>query len=213
MPAINNGFDVANLLMHSALDELCAAHTLCEKVNDMDLDTIDETDCFLISPRIEGIDISIKKNLIKSIVLFQSGMEAIIHWIQNQDPCISSKGSFSEKWENAFNSKNIDFDFSHYKNFYKYYRIHIVHPDRNERFETLNNLTFSDVYNGIQEGWLAYAALSEAIGYKHDDNSWEVMCKAHNLPVTMRGGNYLVPSDVIISLNKKYRKYLDRISS
>jgi hypothetical protein len=212
MSAINNGFDVANLLMHSALDELNAAHTFCEKVNNIDIEKIEEPDCFFESPRIEGIDTSIKKHLIKSTVLFQSGMESIIHWIQNQDLTIRNGRTFSQKWENALNSKNVNFDFSDYKSFYENYRIHLVHPDKNTRFETFNNLIFSDVYNGINTGWQAYAAMSEAIGYKHDDNSWQVMCRAHNLPITLNGADYVVPNELIILLNKKYRKYLDRIS-
>ncbi len=213
MSAINNGFDVAHLLMHSALDELSAANTFCVKINDINITNIEEPDCFFVSPRIEGMDTSIKKHLIKAIVLFQSGMESIIHWIQNQDSTIKSGRSFAQKWENALDSKNVDFDFSDYKIFYENYPIHLVHPDKDERFETFNNLTFSDVYYGINKGWQAYAAMSDAIGYKHDSNSWQIMCSTHTLPETLDGINYVIPNELIVLLNKKYRKYLDKISS
>lgn len=213
MTAIENGFDVANLLIHSALDELCVANRICQKINEIEPEKIEAPDCFFVSPNIESMDTSIKKHLIKSIVLFQSGMEAIIHWVQSQDSSISGKGSFAKKWINAFTAKDIDYDFSKYKNFYKNYRIHIVHPDRKERFETINNLIFIDIYNGLKCGWDAYAALSSAIGFKHDENSWEIMCGAHELPITSDNLDYCNPKELVILLNKKYRIHLNKVTS
>lgn len=89
----------------------------------------------------------------------------------------------------------------------------MVHPNKEERFETFNNLSFNDVYYGLNEGWSTYAAMPEAIGFKYDENSWQVMCSAHDLPKTLNGINYIIPNELIILLNKKYRKYLDIISS
>jgi len=55
--------------------------------------------------------------------------------------------------------------------------------------------------------------MSEAIGFKHDENSWKIMRRAHTLPKTLDGLNYVAPNELIVLLNKKYRKYLDKISS
>ncbi len=210
---INDGWDVAHLLMHSSLDELGSAHSLHEDISKIDIDATEETECFMLSPKVESIDNSIKKHLVKSVVLFQAGMEAVIHWAQSIDSSIPQSRSFSKKWENAFIAKGSHYDFSPYKSFYENYRIHIVHPDRDERFKTINDLSFTDVYEGIQNGWLAYAALSDVIGFKHDEDSWHVMCRAHQLPTSITVLNYPCPHEVIRSLNLKYRSYLNRLNT
>lgn len=87
-----------------------------------------------------------------------------------------------------------------------------MHPDKEERFETINNLEFSEVYEGIKAGWEAYAKLSGAVGYKHDDDSWKIMCSTHNLPTDLETSNLVNPKEVSRLLNLRYRKYLDRIN-
>jgi len=209
---INNGFDAANLLIHSSLDEMKEAFNWVVKVNEIDINSLENGDCSFHSPKIENIDKSISKHLIKAIVLFQAGMESIIHWIGTKDTTIKSSGSFVFKWEYAFEAKNIKHDFSEYANFYRSYRIHLIHPDKEERFETFNNLIFSDVYQGLLAGWNAFYVLSGAIGHKHDEESWQIMCAAHGLPGSVQREDYVSPKEVISHLDKKYRIYLDSLT-
>ena len=211
MLRINNGWDVAHLLMHSSFDELGAAHSLCENISIIEVDSIEESKCFSLALRIEDVDGRTKKHLVKSIILFQSGMEAIFNWIQSIDTSISNKGSFCEKWEKAFEAKGISHDFSQYRSFYENYRIHIVHPDKDERFETINTLSFPDVYEGIKSGWLAEAALSETVGHKHDKSSWKIMCNSHQLPSSIKISNYPKPQEVARLLRLRYQGYLKEI--
>ena len=211
MATINNGWDVAHLLMHSSLDELGAAHSLCDNVSKIDIDSVKETECFFLAPKIEGVESCVKKHLVKSVVLFQAGMEAIIHWIQSIDASIPKNGSFAKKWEKAFKAKSSNYDFSPYRDFYESYRIHIIHPDKDERFETINNLCFTEVYEGIKNGWLAYAGLSEAVGYKHDNDSWGVMCRTHQLPSSIDISSYPNPQESARLLRLRYRNYLNKL--
>lgn len=213
MSTINNGWDVAYLLMHSSLDELGTAHSLCENTSDIEINSVPENECFFLAPKIEGVYTCVRKHLVKSVVLFQSGMEAIINWIQSIDTSIPKNGSFAEKWENAFKAKSSDYDFSPYKEFYKNYRVHIVHPDKEERFETINNLSFSEVYEGIKSGWLAFAALSEVTGNKHDNDSWKIICDAHQLPSSIDKSIYPNPQEIAQLLRLKHRKYLGKLKS
>ena len=211
MLSINNGWDVAHLLMHSSFDELHEAHSLCNEASEIEVNTVEDTECFSLAQQVEYIDDSVKKHLVKSVILFQAGMEAILNWLQSIDTSISNKGSFSEKWEKAFKSKGVDYDFSYYRNFYENYRIHIVHPDKDERFETINTLKFYDVYEGVKSGWLADAALSEAVGNKHDKNSWKIMCNAHQLPSSINTSTYPNPQEIARHLRLRYRKHLNTI--
>lgn len=91
---INNGWDVAHLFMHSSLDELSAAHNIYVETGKIDVDSIDEQECFTLSPQIEFQDTNIKKHLVKAVSLFQAGMEAVFHWMTEIDPDIKSKNGF-----------------------------------------------------------------------------------------------------------------------
>lgn len=203
---------MAHLFMHSSLDELSAAHNIYVEAGKIDVDSVEEKECFILSPQVEFQDTNIKKHLVKAVSLFQAGMEAVFHWMKEIEPDIESNNGFSKKWEGAYKKKGIKYDFSKYKTFYEEYRIHIMHPDKEERFETINNLEFSEVYNGIEAGWDAYKILSGAVGYKHDDNSWAIMCDAHDLPANLNSWNLVNPKEISRLLNLKYRKYLDRIN-
>lgn len=208
---ITNGWDVAHLFMHSSLDELAAAHNIYVAAGKVDVDSIDEQECFFLSPKMEFQDTNVKKHLVKAVALFQAGMEAVFHWMQNIDPEIKSNKGFANNWEEAFKKKGINFNFSKYRTFYEEYRIHIMHPDKEERFETINNLEFHEVFEGIKAGWLAYKALSEAVGYKHDDGSWKIMCNAHDLPTDLGTLSLINPKEVARLLNLRHGKYLRRM--
>ena len=46
---LDDGWDVAHLVMHSAFDELEYAHELCQQILTIDLDTLSAQECFFES--------------------------------------------------------------------------------------------------------------------------------------------------------------------
>lgn len=172
---------MAHLVMHSAFEELSTAHKLIQELV-VNPDGLSPHDCFSIHGKIEISRPFIHRRLVASVLLFQSGMEGIYDWMCSVDTSLPQPRGFVKKWEEAIEQKELTISFLEYKDFYENVRNAITHPDRPERFDTINNLDFIEVYFGIKSGWAAFESLSNAIGRPHDNDSWVIMCKANGVP-------------------------------
>lgn len=209
MTEITNGWDVSHLVMHSAFDELSVAERFTKEIT-INIDECDSIKSFFIAGRIECNHSNARRHLVKATALFQAGMEALInHWISKY-PELKFKGSFVETWKNAFAVKKVSDSFDCYASFYKDIRIAIIHPENADRIKKINNLTFWEVYSGIKCGWDATKILADAIGEKHDDNSWEIMCNLHGLSPNCIESDF--PNLKVMS-SKLYKKHLDHFNS
>ncbi|WP_028468740.1 hypothetical protein [Neptunomonas japonica] len=204
---ITNGSDVSHMLMHSAFEEL---HKACElsKVS-FDKHKLDINKCFFMSNQIIQKRKVIRKHLVKSIALFQAGMESSIHYYQSVNPELKKERNFSDKWEKAFEYLGIDAEFSGYKAFYTNIRNAVIHPDRESRIETINKIDFLTVFNGIKDGWEAEERLALALGTPFDNGSWVIMCQMYNLDPLPDENNF---PDLVKLIGWLRRKHTDGLS-
>ncbi len=143
---------------------------------------------------------------IKAVILFQASMEAIINQVISTQPDTKEfieaslkkkwyQASFKDKWCKTLKKQKIELkNFKEYhKNIYQTLRNNVVHPryrylgepddSSDEKFIfPADKFIFSNVYSGFKNGWLAFASLSQVVGYPHDNNSWDIYCDICHLP-------------------------------
>lgn len=133
---------------------------------------------------------------IEAILLFQSGMEAIINEEITSNNKLSGVRkerefhqkkvrdlSFKNKWEHSY--KAVDLTdaagyLSKYLEFYRDYRVPITHPKN--RYFDVSPYTFPVVYHAFRNGWLAFMQLISTWEDSAQIQSWEEYCVRHNLP-------------------------------
>lgn len=208
---ISDGFSVAHHHMHEAFIHLGEAYTVNTQASKEYLQiesNLTWHQCLTIAPQIRDQFTKENKKAIKAIVLFQAGMEAWISWAYTRPPLDSVRKpkSFKDKWEEAFDNCNIQHDFSVYGNFYKNYRNPVVHPSNPVDIESIDQIWVKPVYQGIQAGWKAMEALSPAIGFSFDSNSWETMCKINNVPNVFSTSDTLDLVKISLDLYKRAKE-------
>jgi hypothetical protein len=182
MGDISSGWDVSHLVMHSAFYELGEAAKLC-RVDPLDPQMVDPSQSFFLAGQIMQAHAQARRPLVKAVALFQAGMESLINYWSSEHPEILSKGTFVQKWEQAFVKKGQPANyFDDYAAFYSEVRNAVIHPDTPQRIATINQLSFIRVHKGIEHGWDAFRRLADAIGEPHDKDSWRIMCEAHGVP-------------------------------
>lgn len=127
-----------------------------------------------------------------SVMLFQSMMEALIHdsvetkeslkEVESDILAANKRVNFKNLWKYSLIKLGQDpagfLEYNH--EIYIKYRNNLVHP-KAEGIEEVQSMAFSKLFNGFKKGWDAYDKLYAGLGHPHDDDSWNVMCKAHNL--------------------------------
>lgn len=206
---ISDGWDVAHLVMHGAFDEL---HAACKEANVglIQVQAIDPIQCFFVGGEVEKRRASARRHLVKSVALFQVGMESLIsHW-ETKYPKIKTDGGFVKKWEHAFTTKGQPHSFNDYASFYREIRNAVVHPDSTQRITTINCLGFLPTYKGIRDGWDAVVRLAAALGEPHDNDSWKIMCDAHGIPAAPEENNF---PDLTALRSSLYKRHLDELNA
>lgn len=133
---------------------------------------------------------------IESVLLFQSGMEAIINEEINTNKHLASVRkereyyqrkvrdlSFKNKWENSYKALELSDSekyLERYLEFYREYRVPITHPKN--RYFDVASYTFPVAYAGMRNGWLAFMALISKWEDSARTQSWEEFCESCNLP-------------------------------
>lgn len=133
---------------------------------------------------------------IETILLFQSGMEAMINeeittnkklqGIRKERDALQKRlkdMSFKNKWEQSYAAMELEDTGTYlqkYLEFYRRYRIPITHP-RNRYFD-ISEYRFPLVYDGLRNGWMAFMALSTTWEDTARQDSWEQFCGECNLP-------------------------------
>lgn len=181
------GLEAGKMLSH-AYQSVCKAKQLIEyNYNPLDYQNL-------------SIELASKRQnefqfCIKAVILFQASMEAIINQAITTKPdiqefikvCLKKKwceASFQDKWEKTLEKYKIESEnFKEYhKNIYQTLRNKVVHPKNRYSVENADKFIFSNVYSGFKNGWLAFASLSQVVGYPHDNNSWDIYCDICHLP-------------------------------
>lgn len=188
MIAITNGWDVAHLVIHSAFDELKKASELVKIT--INIEEIEPMKSQLIGFEILNRQINSKEYLVKAVALFQAGMESLINYWQSKYPEISGGSNFVSKYEKAFSVKGVFHSFDDYASFYRTVRNAIIHPDSQQKIDTINNINFIQVYEGIKHGWDALERLSDKLGRSFDTNSWETLCNIHRVDSQLLESDY-----------------------
>jgi len=205
---IHDGWNVSHLVMHSAFDELGKASEIANV--ELSVGDIDYMQCFFAAIEIEQRRATSRKHLVTAVALFQAGMESLINYWRSKYPDIEGGSNFVAYWKNAFTIKGVQGSFDDYAYFYRNIRNAIIHPDSVERIETINNLEFIQVYEGIKHGWVASEKLSQVLGTPYDNNSWEIMCSAHSVPTLPSIKDYPNLGSLRHELNRKHLKELNR---
>lgn len=188
--SINSGWDVAHHHIHEAFIHIGQAYEFnCHMVRKYQKykDKLHWTELLGASSEVRQYFIAENKLSIKATILFQAGIEAWISWSYTKPELSGSRvpRHFVPKWEAAFASLGIDYDFSDYAEFYREIRNPAVHPSQQSDIEKVANIWCKPVYDGIRAGWSAMSELSSALGQPFDSNSWDIMCNANNTPNTI----------------------------
>lgn len=133
---------------------------------------------------------------IESVLLFQSGIEAMINEEISTNPKLQGVRrerdslqkrlkdmTFKNKWEHSFQALGISpvpQVLERYLLFYRSYRVPITHP-RN-RYLDVSAYRFPLVYQGIRAGWLSFMQLSTTWESEARNESWERFCEECGLP-------------------------------
>ena len=206
---IRDGWDVASLLMHGAFDELHGAR-LAAYTGDIQVSEIDPVQCFYVAAEILTKQNTARRCLVKSVALFQAGMESLISYWGTKYPEIEGGGGFVNRWIHAFESKGLPSDFDDYACFYRGIRNAIMHPETDERIATINTLRFLSVHRGIRSGWDAFEKLGSAIGEQHDEDSWGIMCRAHDVPENPSDTEFPDLEELCAALYKRHTDELNK---
>ena len=137
---------------------------------------------------------------IESVLLFQSGMEAIINEEISTNKYLAGVRrerefhqrkvrdlSFKNKWMNSYKALELEDAERHLENyleFYRDYRIPITHPKN--RYFDVSPYTFAVTYRGMRNGWLAFMALVSEWEDNARIQSWEDFCESCGLPREVR---------------------------
>lgn len=136
------------------------------------------------------------ESCIEALLLFQSGMEAII----NEEISTNNKLtgvrkerefhqkklrdlSFKNKWESSYKALDLIDEheyLNNYLDFYRDYRVPITHP-RNRYFD-VGPYRFPKVHQGIRNGWMAFMTLASNWEKSAKDQSWTEFCREANIP-------------------------------
>lgn len=186
MVSINDGWDVASLLTHSAFDELGQADKIA-RFDVSQVDAIPPNQCFDLMSEAEYRRMpSLRIHLIKAVVLFQAGMESLVSYLSSKYPTQLRGKNFFKQIENVLPKDQTEAYFK----FYGKVRVSIVHPTEIERIETIRDLQFIYVHQGLRYGWEIFSNLSAKLNERHDTNSWNIMCDLHHVIVDPTEENY-----------------------
>jgi hypothetical protein len=187
-----DAFDYAAIIGHGAFDELSMAAKIA-LINHLDISKLNLEELFAFFNDIRRRRNEIILPLVKAISLFQTNMEALISHYELITKSKLSKDKFVDQWKRALVEIGCKHDFEPYGNFYENYRITLIHfkyDAKKNTLQTVRSLEFIDVYNGIKSGWEAFDALSGALGRPNDADSWQTMCRAHELPISVTANEY-----------------------
>lgn len=136
------------------------------------------------------------ESCIESVLLFQSGMEAIINEEISTNKFLAGVRkereyhqrkvrdlSFKNKWENSYKALELEDSEKHlerYLEFYRDYRVPITHPKN--RYFDVSEYTFPLAYSGMRDGWMAFMMLVSKWEDTARVQSWEDFCDGINLP-------------------------------
>lgn len=135
-----------------------------------------------------------ERSCIQGVILFQTGMEAVINEEINNHPLLEEVRteelelnkrykslSFKNKWKRAYDVLQIrdDEHLLAYLTFYSQYRSPISHP--RSRYLNLDEYRFSRIISGIESGWYAMQLLFAILG--KDLTSWEEFCRNAELDI------------------------------
>lgn len=139
------------------------------------------------------------ESCIEAVLLFQSGMEAIINEEINTNSKLAGVRrereayqkkvrdlSFKNKWENSYRALGLDDScrsLKEYLEFYRDFRVPITHP-RNRYFD-ISPYRFPRVYAGIKSGWIAFMRLAHGWEDSARTAAWEEFCASCSLPLTI----------------------------
>lgn len=216
---LQNHFDLAHLVGHTAFDHLADAMSVYDKVRCagwLDLTPHLWTDCLLIGGQLDMLRRAELKECVQAVILFQAMMEKLPYFVPSIGSNLNSPsyGEFAGSWNDllsqikdpttqgaakaAFDSYNI--------NFYKAFRNPIIHGKNPKDISEVNKIRIPGVYEGMRQGWRAYDyLLTEAFApqQKHEP-SWAVMCKSHGISDTLNLPDYPDLFDLEAEFNKKH---------
>jgi len=210
--------DIANHFGHRAMDSLSIAHQCWVEASNFYHQNKDTH--WSRSPIIgQKLDYYRRQEFnfcADSIIFFQAMMEVVINQVikennhlelKNKKHKIIKQPPFADKWKNAFAHYSIkSTDLSIYTTFYKNYRNPLIHPPTRDIVDNAENIRFPMVYQGLYAGWSAFRDLMQALKQPHDNNSWQLMCDAHQLPIQI-DPNYYVDSQKWVK--EMYRRHHD----
>lgn len=183
---IHDCFDIAISHGHNAMDHLHAAFSQ-ERLNSTHAQPAEAGDLVAIGNLHFGQK-QLFKELTSTVVLFQAMMEAIINYSLEEFSQLQHVGSdnFASKWKDslaAVGEDSREFD-SYLTGIYRPIRNALIHPAPS-KLPGLQSMTLTIVHSGLKSGWLAYRDLFRGVGRPHDNDSWEVLCSAHQVPHTL----------------------------
>ena len=208
MTEITDGWSVAHLVMHSAFQELRQASELAQVY--IKVAETDPIQCFFVGGEVEQRRSASREHLVKATALFQAGMESLINHWQSKYPEIQGGNNFVSKWECSFTSKGVEANFDDYASFYREVRNAVIHPDTQIKIDTINNIEFLSIYQGIKYGWDASRRLASELGEPYDNNSWGTMCNIHGIPVNPEGRDYPNLTSLRAELYKRHLEELNK---
>lgn len=214
---IHEGWNVAELLITSAVTELSFAHhhRLDERAR-----ISNGTHSALANPqewqgaedRLEAH--TLHRHLINAVLLFQAGMESMIGWCAENEPALSTlkegkKGkTFGEKWELALGAVSAPTSrLVKYLDFYRDVRNPIIHCGKPADIKAIRSMTFCSTYLGIRDGWAVFEDLRRGLGIDGAIN-WEGFCGDFNLPASIEPMAYPEIGEAVRLLRSGYQRWI-----
>ena len=214
-----HNLDIAHTLGHKSAEHMYRAHKICKEAYNLNSAKIRWSKALVVGTQLDYMRKYELEECIEAIILFQAMMEAVINHELDTNSKLSTltkkqKASFAGKWENSFNILSAFTDgkesLGKYLEFYKNYRIPVVHPKSRKKLENVENFRFPNIHEGIKNGWLAFAELSEKLGTPHNKDSWTVFCGMHKLPAKINESNF---PDIDMLARAMSKKHIDGLKS
>lgn len=136
------------------------------------------------------------ESCIEALLLFQSGMEAIINEEINTNKKLAGVRkervflqrkvkdlSFKNKWLNTFKALELEDSqkyLENYLDFYRDFRVPITHPSN--RYFDISHYRFTNIYEGFRNGWMAFMTLATGWEDTAKTQSWKQYCEENGLP-------------------------------
>ncbi len=216
---INDHFDVAHLVGHTSLDHLAFAMSVYDKAKQsrlLDPSQYSWPDCLQISGILLSHRAEERKSCVQAVVLFQAMMEKVPHFVPDiglgLEP--TQKEFFAGRWTDLISQISGKTDrakataaFDTYKkDFYVALRNPIIHGKTAADVQKVEQIRLPEVYEGMRQGWRAFDyLLTEAFSPKQSHQpSWEVMCKAHELPSSINPSDFPNLADIAGQFSKKH---------